>query len=98
MSNQYPPQPGPPGWRPPLTPVRRPRQPMTAGRMALILLGGLFGGLLGIIVPFLLLFGYAVVTGGDLGIPGLLILLLLLISVPCGAVLGVLWARQTTRR
>jgi len=94
MANQYPPQPGPSGWRPPLTAVQRPRQPMTAGRMALILLGGL----LGIIVPFLPLFGYAVLTGGDLGIPGLLILLLLLITVPCGVVLGVLWARQTTRR
>jgi hypothetical protein len=96
MANRYPPQPGPPGWRPPLTLVQRPRQPMTAGRMALILLGGLFGGLLGIIVPFLPSFGYAVLTGDDLGIPGLLILLLL-ITLPCGVVLGVLWARQKTR-
>ena len=97
MSNQYPPQPGPPAWRPPLTLVQRPRQPMTAGRMALILLGGRLGGLLGIIAPFLPPFVYAVLTGGDLGIPGLLILLLLLITVPCGVVLGVLWARQKTR-
>ncbi len=97
MSNQYPPQPGPPGWRPPLTPFQRPRQPMTAGRMARIMLGGLVGGLLGIIVPFLPSFVYAVVTGGDLGVPGLLILLLLLITLPCGVVLGVLWARQKTR-
>lgn len=94
MSNQYPPQPGPSGWRPPLTLVQRPRQPMTAGRMALILLGGL----LGIIVPFLPSFGYTVLTGGDLGIPGLLILLLLLVTLPGGVVLGVLWARQKTRR
>jgi hypothetical protein len=98
MSNQYPPQPGPSGWRPPLTLVQRPRQPMTAGRMALILLGGLLGGLLGIIVPFLPSFGYTVLTGGDLGIPGLLILLLLLVTLPGGVVLGVLWARQKTRR
>jgi len=70
---------------------------MTAGRMARIMLGGLFGGLLGIIVPFLLAFGFAVVTGGDLGVSGLLILLLLLVTVPCGVVLGVLWARQKTR-
>jgi hypothetical protein len=71
---------------------------MTAGRMALILLGGLLGGLLGIIVPFLPSFGYTVLTGGDLGIPGLLILLLLLVTLPGGVVLGVLWARQKTRR
>jgi hypothetical protein len=70
---------------------------MTAGRMALIMLGGLFGGLLGIIVPFLPSFGYAVLTGGDLGIPGLLLLGLLLITLPCGVVLGVLWTRQKTR-
>jgi hypothetical protein len=70
---------------------------MTAGRMARILLGGLFGGLLGIIAPFLPSFVYAVLTGGDLGIPGLLILLLLLITAPCGVVLGVLWASQMTR-
>jgi len=70
---------------------------MTAGRMARIMLGGLFGGLLGIIVPFLPAFGFAVVTGGDLGVSGLLILLLLLVTVPCGVVLGVLWARQKTR-
>jgi hypothetical protein len=94
MSNQYPRQPGPPGWRPPLTLVQRPRQPITAGRMALILLGGL----LGIIVAFLPSFLYAVVTGDNLGVSGLLILLLLLlITLPCGVVLGVLWARQKTR-
>jgi len=96
MSNQYSPQAGPPGWRPPLTLVQRPRQPMTAGRMARILFGGLFGGLFGFIVAFLPSFVYAVVTGGDLGIPGLLILLLL-ITLPCGVVLGVLWARQKPR-
>ena len=97
MSNQYPPQPGPPSWKPPLTLVQRPRQSMTAGRMALIMLGGLFGGLLGIIAPFLPSFGYAVLTGRDLGIPALLLLGLLLITLPCGVVLGVLWARQKTR-
>jgi hypothetical protein len=97
MSNQYPRPSGPPGWRPPLTLVQRPRQPMTAGRMALIMLGGLFGGLLGIIAPFLPSFVYAVLTGDDPGIPGLLILLLLLATLPCGVVLGVLWARQKTR-
>jgi hypothetical protein len=69
---------------------------MTAGRMARILLGGLFGGLLGIIAPFLPSFGFAVLTGGDLDIPGLLLLLLLL-TLPCGVVLGVLWTRQRTR-
>jgi hypothetical protein len=94
MANPYPPRPGPSGWRPPLTPVQRPRQPMTVGRMALTMLGGLFGGLLGIIVPFLPSFGYAMVTGGDLGIPGLLILLLLLITLPCGVVLGAVGASE----
>jgi hypothetical protein len=63
-----------------------------SGRMALIL----FGGPLGSIAPFLPSVGYAVVTGGDLGVPGLL-LLLLLITLPCGVVLGVGWARQKTR-
>jgi hypothetical protein len=66
---------------------------MTAGRMA----RGLFGGLLGMIAPLLPSFGMPVLTGGDLGIPGLLTLLLLLITVPYGVVLGVGWARQKTR-
>jgi hypothetical protein len=59
---------------------------MTAGRIARIMLGGLVGGLLGSIVPFLPSFLYAVVTGDNLGIPELLILLLLLITLPCGVV------------
>jgi hypothetical protein len=72
---------------------------MTAGRMALIMLGGLVGGFLGLIAPFLPGFLAQVLFGVDIYGPGATPLLGLgvLIAVPCGVVLGALWARQKIR-
>lgn len=108
MSGQQPPPgwgqhpgPPPPGWGPPgWGPPQQPRQPMTAGRMALIMLGGLFGGVLGFFAPFLPGFLAQALLGVDIYGPGagVWLGLLMLITVPCGVVLGVLWARQKTRR
>jgi hypothetical protein len=84
----------PPGWGPP--PPQRPRQSASAGR---IVLGAVVGALLGFVVPFLPTFLYAVVTGGSLDVPAALLGLMLIIAVPCGALLGGLWAgRQRPRR
>jgi hypothetical protein len=92
----------PPGWQPPpgWGPPQRPRQPMTAGRMALIMLGGLVGGVLGFFAPFLPGFLAQALLAVDIYGPGAgaLLGLAMLITVPCGVVLGVLWARQKTRR
>jgi hypothetical protein len=58
----------------------------------------LLGVLVGLVVPFLPSFIYAVLTGQDLDLPSPVLGLLLLVAVPLCGVLGGLRAARRTRR
>jgi len=55
------------------------------------------GLVLGFIAPFLPGFLWAVLTGQDLNMPGLVLLLLLVVCVPAGGLLGGLWGARRRR-
>jgi hypothetical protein len=112
MTDQQPPQ-EPQGWerqvperweqyereraqwsQPPPPPPQRPRQSASAGR---IVLGAVVGALLGFVAPFLPGFLYAVLTGESLDLSAAVLALLMVVAVPCGALLGGLWAARRSR-
>jgi hypothetical protein len=100
---QQPPWQGPqPGWgpQPPWGPPPQPRQQLTAGRAFLIMLGAAFGAVLGFVVPFLPGFLAQALLGVDIYPPGIgpWLGLAMLVTVPCGAILGALWVRGRTRK
>jgi uncharacterized membrane protein YfcA len=85
-----------PGWGPPSRP-RRPRPPLTGGRVFTIMIGGLLGGILGIFVPLVPAILYVLLTDQDINLSTSRYQLVLYLTVPAGVVLGALWARQKTR-
>jgi hypothetical protein len=100
---QQPPWQGPqPGWgqQPPWGYPSPPRPQLTAGRAFLIMLGAAVGAVLGFFAPFLPGFLLAVLFGTDFygENPAPWVALAMLVTIPCGAILGGLWARQRTRR
>jgi hypothetical protein len=84
-----------PGWGPP-----PPHPPLTAGRAFLIMVGAAVGAVVGFFAPFLPGFLAQALLGVDIygENPAPWLALAMLVTIPCGAVLGGLWARQRTRR
>jgi hypothetical protein len=77
-----------------------PRPPLTAGRAFLIMVGAAVGAVLGLFAPFLPGFLGQALLGVDLygDNPAPWLMLAMLVTVPCGAILGGLWVRGRTRR